>query len=507
MSVRIFSGQVSGLTADVIDIEVDVSRGLKSHSIVGLPDNAVKESKERITAALKNSGFASVAKGNKKVIVSLAPADLKKEGPLFDLGIALAHLLALEEISFDPDDKLFLGELSLSGALRPIKGTLLIAQKARKEKFREIFVPKENAREAALIEGLTVYGVSHLEELITHFHPDGKKLVPETGGGLAINDAGNQALVDFEDVQGQASAKRGLEIAAAGGHNIAMSGPPGTGKTLLAKAFIGILPPLSPDEILEVTGIHSAAGTLEEEYISYPPLRAPHHTASYVSLVGGGAWPRPGEITLAHRGVLFLDEFPEFDRKVIEALRQPLEDKVISISRARGTLRFPANCILIATMNPCPCGKRGLRLGACSCDGAALARYERKLSGPIIDRIDMWVMAGQIDHSVLGEQKKSGESSETIAKRVLKARTIQKERFSGKKNLSTNSDMGVKEIKEYALLAKGEAEILTEAARKLDLSARAYHRVIKIARTIADLAGSKDIKKDHLLEALQYRPK
>ncbi|MES2953283.1 MAG: YifB family Mg chelatase-like AAA ATPase [Patescibacteria group bacterium] len=505
MSSHIYAGQVSGLTADIIDIEVDLSRGLRSHTIVGLPDNAVRESKERITAALKNSGFPSIQKGNKKILVSLAPADIRKEGPVFDLGIALAHLLAFDELDFDPEGKLFIGELALSGALRPIHGSLLIAQKAHKKGFTDLFLPEENAREAALIEGIRVYPVRHLHELITHLSPEGKKITPVASTNTSVRLS--PPSVDFEDIQGQPTAKRGLEIAAAGGHNIAMSGPPGTGKTLLAKAFIGILPPLRADEILEVTGIHSAAGTLEDEYIAEAPLRTPHHSASYVSLVGGGSGPKPGEITLAHRGVLFLDEFPEFERRVIEALRQPLEDKVISVSRARQTVRFPANCILIATMNPCPCGKRSTKGSACVCTGAELSRYERKLSGPIVDRIDMWVSVGRVDAETLGRGAKSGEATAEIAKRVAKAREIQRARFISAKQVRTNSDMGVRDLGLHARLGDAERELLTHAANKLELSARSYHRLIKLARTIADLEGAPTIKTAHILEAIEYRPK
>ncbi len=503
MSARIHSAQVASLTADIIHVEVDVSRGLKSFSLVGLPDSAVKEAKERITAAIKNSGFESPQKGNKKIIVSLAPADLKKEGAVFDVAIALANLLALEQIEFEPVDKLFLGELGLAGNIRPIKGALLIAQKACAAGFRELYLPVENAAEAALIPGITVFGTDHLRNIVEHLA--GRQKISATPHEIPATKH-RQTSVDFADIKGQETAKRGLEIAAAGGHNIAMYGPPGTGKTMLARACGGIIPPLSLEEMLEVTGIHSAAGNLAGKLVVDPPIRTPHHTASYVSIVGGGAWPKPGEITLAHRGILFLDEFPEFEGRVIESLRQPLEDRVVSVTRAKGSVQFPAHFMLIATMNPCPCGFRGSNKQECICPPAAISKYARKLSGPIMDRIDLVVDVPHVDHEKLLDQKREPENSDTVRGRVLNARAIQSKRFIGN-TVRMNSQMGVREIKKYAPLDHETSQLLLQAANRMNLSARAHHRIIKIARTIADLAGKEAIELSHMLEALTYRPK
>lgn len=511
MVAKINSAQVVGLKTDIIDVEVDINRGLQSFNIVGLPDKAIAEAKDRINSAIKNSGFKAPQKGNKKVIVSLAPANIRKEGSTFDLAIALGYLFAAGEIKFDPKKKLFVGELALDGSLRGVTGALLIAQKAKEKGFSEVYLPAENALEAALIRGITIYPCQSLREITSHLSPqDGEgKISPAKETEIIISDRTTswRNTSDFSEIKSQHTAKRGLEIAAAGGHNVAMYGPPGTGKTMLARAFTAIMPPLSIDEIIEVTGIHSASGVLGEELITHPPFRSPHHTSSYVSLVGGGAWPKPGEITMAHRGVLFLDEFPEFDKKVIESLRQPLEDKVISVARARGSLNFPASFILVAALNPCPCGFKGSRIKDCTCTQSQIQKYSRKVSGPIIDRIDIWLDVPQVKHEELSSDKPSGESSQKIRERVLLAREQQAKRFAGIKTINTNGEMGVKEIKKYATLSDSGTKLLVDSAKRLNLSARAYHRIIKLARTIADLDDSDNIQDQHLLEALQYRPK
>ena len=496
---KVYSAQVNLLRGVIVTIEVDLSRGLHSFSVVGLPDKAVDESKDRVSGAIKNSGFISPKSKNQKIIVSLSPADLKKEGPFFDLGMALAYMLASGDIKFNSEKKIFLGELGLNGVLRGIKGALPLIEEAKRRGFEEIYLPKENAVEGALIEKIKIFGATNLEK---------KKILvqPKT----PINYKKEEKNGDFADIRGQEGAKRGLEIAAAGGHNIAMYGPPGTGKTMLARAFSGLLPDLSLEEVLEITGIHSVAGALKSirgELVCFPPFRAPHHTSSYVSIIGGGTYPKPGEVTLAHRGVLFLDEFPEFEKRVIESLRQPLEDNLVSISRAKGSAIFPSNFILVAAMNPCPCGNAGSKQKACICKPSDLDRYKRKLSGPIMDRIDLWVSVGNVDYKKLGGES-GGEKNHSIKERVIRARAIQRNRFEklGRK-INTNSEMNVKDLGSMVKLPKNVRDLLDESAERLALSARGYHRVIKIARTIADLEGSEDVKQNHILEAIQYRPK
>ena len=516
---RVYGAQTYLLKGKIVSVEVDIMKNtLHSFTIVGLPDKAVEESKDRMSSALKNSGFVSPKNQNQKIVISLSPADLKKEGPYFDLAMALAYLLSAEEINFDPEGRIFLGELSLNGELRPIKGALPLTQEAKKLGYKEIFLPFDNASEAALVDGITVYGAKNLREVLDHIYipkkdKKGNAIEPEKPKinkfpKTEISHQEKTGSIDFSDIKGQEGAKRGLEIAAAGGHNIAMSGPPGTGKTMLARVFSQILPDLHTDDCLEITGIHSIVGLLEDSIITDPPFRAPHHTASYVSMIGGGANPKPGEVTLAHRGVLFLDEFPEFEKRVIEALRQPLEDNIVSISRARGSAIFPSNFILVAAMNPCPCGNKGSKQKECICKPNDLDRYKRKLSGPIMDRIDIWVTVGNVDYEKLSDDKNEGEKTKTIKERVRMARDIQARRFknSGRK-INTNSEINVKELNIYAPLDDETRKILNQSAERLQLSARAYHRTIKLARTIADLEGSENIKTPHILEALQYRPR